>query len=61
MTAGMRICVRCDKPIKGIAVVVPQVFATSGARPNDFRHDDGDPDCTARRNPLLLKPNRPRR
>lgn len=58
MTTGKRICVNCDQPIAGVAVVVPQLWATSGARPNDFRHEDGDPDCEARRDPLLLEPRR---
>ncbi|MGW0777100.1 hypothetical protein ACWD01_26345 [Streptomyces sp. NPDC002835] len=48
MTAmnSIRICVRCDRPIAGEAVTVPQLFATSGARPDD--HRDGDPECRPR-------------
>jgi hypothetical protein len=50
MTAmnSMRICVRCDRPIADEAVTVPQLFAISGARPDDHRHRDGDHECRPR-------------
>jgi hypothetical protein len=47
-TSRTRICVRCDRPIMAQAVTVPQLFATSGARPDDHRHRDGDPECRPR-------------
>ncbi|MEW2636069.1 hypothetical protein AB0903_31615 [Streptomyces sp. NPDC048389] len=46
--SGVRICVRCDRPIAGQAVTVPQLFATSGARPDDYQHRDGDAECRPR-------------
>ncbi|MEW2635246.1 helix-turn-helix transcriptional regulator [Streptomyces sp. NPDC048389] len=50
MTAmgGTRICVRCDRPITGEAETGPQLWATSGARPDDQRHRDDDPECCTR-------------
>ncbi|MGW0774560.1 hypothetical protein ACWD01_13115 [Streptomyces sp. NPDC002835] len=47
MTA-LQICVRCDRPIMGEAETVPQLWATSGARPDDHRHKAGDPECRPR-------------
>jgi hypothetical protein len=46
--SSIRICVRCDRPIMARAVTVPQLGAASGARPDDHRHRDGDPECRPR-------------
>ncbi|NWF30064.1 hypothetical protein HW130_28045 [Streptomyces sp. PKU-EA00015] len=41
----MRICIRCDLPIKGEAEKVPQLWAPTGARPDDYSHRDDDREC----------------
>ncbi|MFJ9339163.1 hypothetical protein ACIRP0_07695 [Streptomyces sp. NPDC101733] len=43
MTAG-RICCVCDRPIRGEAKVIP-VDSASGARPNNYAHQQGDLAC----------------
>lgn len=44
MTAG-RICCECDRPIVGEAREIYR-DSMSGARPNDWAHEVGDPQCS---------------
>lgn len=39
------ICARCDQPIVGTAVRLDRSVSMSGARPDDWAHPVGDPDC----------------
>ncbi len=39
------ICARCDQPIVGTAVRLDRSVSMSGARPDDWPHPVGDPDC----------------
>ncbi len=48
MTAG-RICARCQRPIRGMRYEKIVPFSASGARPDQYVHHHGDPDCTAER------------
>lgn len=48
--SGIKICVYCDRPIEGAAIKVAgesHLGATSGARPDSWRHVKGDPACRA--------------
>jgi hypothetical protein len=45
-TSRPQICARCDQPIAaGRAVKLETPFSASGARPDDYAHPYGDPDC----------------
>lgn len=44
----IRICIRCDRPIEGAAIKVTgpgHLVSMSGARPDDWRHVEGDTRC----------------
>lgn len=43
------ICARCDQPILGAAVRLDRSDSMSGARPDDWAHPVGDPDCKSPR------------
>ncbi|MFE9403811.1 hypothetical protein ACFYNY_18745 [Streptomyces sp. NPDC006530] len=47
----VKICLICDKPIEGAAIPVGQADAhasPSGARPDNWRHVQGDRACRGR-------------
>ncbi|WP_159030256.1 hypothetical protein [Streptomyces sp. CB01201] len=46
--SGTKFCIYCDRPIVGVAVPASQAGAwasASGARPDNWKHLNGDPAC----------------